>query len=76
MPTRRVLRLLLLIELVVVALIARQSAYVTTYRLFVDRAVGGTRSAATQQFGIDGGPSPALHRHAQIRTADICEPSR
>ena len=55
MPTRRVLRLLLLIELVVVALIARQWAYVTTYRLFVDRAVGGTPSAATQQFSIDGG---------------------
>ena len=53
MPTRRVLRLLLLIELVVVALIARQWAYVTTYRLFVDRAAGATQSAATQQFGID-----------------------
>jgi lysophospholipase L1-like esterase len=54
MPTRRVLRLLLLIELVVVALIARQWAYVTTYRLFVDRAAGALQSAATQQFGIVG----------------------
>src|SRR5215831_4255263 len=55
MPTRRVLRLLLLIELAVVALIVRQWAYVTTYRLFLDRAIDAQRSAAAQQFGIDGG---------------------
>jgi lysophospholipase L1-like esterase len=54
MPTRRVLRLLLLIELAVVALIVRQWAYVTTYRLFLDRAIDAQRSAATQQFGIGG----------------------
>jgi len=45
----------LFIELVVSALIARQWAYVTTYRLYIDRAVGGTFSAATQQFAIDAG---------------------
>jgi lysophospholipase L1-like esterase len=54
MPTRRVLRLLLLIELVLVALIARQWAHVTTYRLFLDHAIDARRSAATQQFGIGG----------------------
>jgi hypothetical protein len=39
------MRLLLLIELAVVALIARQWAYVTTYRLFLDRAIDAQRSA-------------------------------
>src|SRR5215470_2510055 len=65
MPTRRVLRLLLLIELAVVALIAYQWACVTTYRLFLDRAIDARRSAATQQFGIANG-----HVVPQIVTRD------
>ena len=55
MSTRRVLQLLLLIEFALVLLIARQWAYVTTYRLFLERAIGGARSASTQQFNIDHG---------------------
>src|SRR5690349_11042551 len=54
MSTRRVLHLLLLIEFALVLLVARQWAYVTTYRLFLERAIGGARSASTQQFNIDG----------------------
>src|SRR5215467_3560584 len=65
MPTRRVMRLLLLIELAVVALIVRQWAYVTTYRLFLDRAIDARHSAATQQFGIGDG-----HVVPQIVTRD------
>ena len=53
MSTRRVLQILLLIEFVLVVLIARQWAYVTTYRLFLEHAIAGTRSASTQQFDID-----------------------
>jgi lysophospholipase L1-like esterase len=41
--------------LVILALIGRQWAYVTTYRLYLDRADGATRqSMATQQFELAG----------------------
>src|SRR5207237_8474322 len=56
-PFSRVLpRLLLAIELIVVALIVRQWAYVTTYRLYLDHDIGGARqSTVTQQFELAGG---------------------
>src|SRR5436309_11940142 len=43
-------------ELIVVALIARQWAYVTTYRLYLDQDIGRARqSTVTQQFELEGG---------------------
>jgi lysophospholipase L1-like esterase len=48
-------RLLLALQLIVLALIGRQWAYVTTYRLYLDRADAATRqSTATQQFELAG----------------------
>src|SRR5437870_13244155 len=50
------LRLVFAIELIVVALIARQWAYVTTYRLYLDQDIGRARqSTVTQQFELEGG---------------------
>src|SRR5437588_727213 len=48
-------RLLLVIEFVALALIGRQFAYVTTYRLYLDRAIGDAQhSMITQQFELHG----------------------
>ncbi len=47
-------RALLVAQIVVLLLIARNWAYVTTYRLFLDRRVGADGSAAAQQFDIEG----------------------
>jgi lysophospholipase L1-like esterase len=47
-------RLLLVAQLVVVVLIARNWAYVTTYRLYLDHRAGAAdRSSAAQQFDIE-----------------------
>src|SRR5258707_186485 len=47
-------RALLIAQLVVVLLIARNWAYVTTYRLYLDHRVGAAdRSSAAQQFDIE-----------------------
>ena len=46
-------RALLAAQMVVLFLIARNWAYVTTYRLYLDHRVGGARSAAVQQFDIE-----------------------
>ena len=54
-PRSLVLRLLFAIELIVLLLIARQWAYVTTYRLYLDRATDAARlSGATQVFELNG----------------------
>jgi lysophospholipase L1-like esterase len=78
MSTRRVLQILLLIEFVLVVLIARQWAYVTTYRLFLEHAIAGTRSASTQQFDIDRNHVvPRIVTHAAERLSfesPIAEP--
>ena len=47
-------RALLVAQVAVVLLIARNWAYVTTYRLFLDRRIAATASAAAQQFDIEG----------------------
>jgi lysophospholipase L1-like esterase len=47
-------RALLVALIVVLLLIARNWAYVTTYRLFLDRRIGADGSAAAQQFDIEG----------------------
>ena len=50
------LRLVFAIELIVVALILRQWAYATTYRLYLDQDIGRARqSTVTQQFELEGG---------------------
>ena len=56
-PFRALLpRLVFAIELIVVALVVRQWAYVTTYRLYLDHDFGGARqSTVTQQFELEGG---------------------
>src|SRR6185436_15126361 len=47
-------RALLVAQLVVMLLIARNWAYVTTYRLYLDHRVGAAdRSSAAQQFDIE-----------------------
>jgi lysophospholipase L1-like esterase len=59
-PARRSLhrwisRILLIGPIVIISLIARQWAYVTTYRLYLDARAGSPeRSAAAQQFAVDG----------------------
>jgi len=54
MALRRLLyRLVLVLAFVVMALIVRQWAYVTTYRLYLDRAVNAREHSATQHFDID-----------------------
>src|SRR3954463_7336332 len=51
---RKVIAALLLIaQLVVVGLILGKWAYVTTYRLHLDRRVGGSESSAAQIFEIE-----------------------
>jgi lysophospholipase L1-like esterase len=54
MLSRRVLsRLVFAIECIVLALMVRQWAYVTTYRLYLDHAAGDSRlSSATQHFDL------------------------
>jgi lysophospholipase L1-like esterase len=47
-------RALLVAQVAVVLLIARNWAYVTTYRLFLDRRIAAAASAAAQQFDIEG----------------------
>ena len=47
-------RALLVAQVVVVLLIARNWAYVTTYRLFLDRRIAAVASTAAQQFDIEG----------------------
>jgi lysophospholipase L1-like esterase len=50
------LRLVFAVELIVVALVVRQWAYVTTYRLYLDQEIGGARqSTVTQRFELDSG---------------------
>ena len=52
---RWILRILLIAPIVIISLIVRQWAYVTTYRLYLDTRVGSpAQSAAAQQFDIDG----------------------
>jgi len=54
MALRRLLyRIVLVLAFVVMALIVRQWAYVTTYRLYLDRAVNAREHSATQHFDID-----------------------
>jgi lysophospholipase L1-like esterase len=54
MPLRRLLyRLVLVVAFLVLGLIVRQWAYVTTYRLYLDRAVNARENSATQHFDID-----------------------
>jgi lysophospholipase L1-like esterase len=49
-------RLILAIELFVVVLIARQWAYVTTYRLYLAHEIGGARqTTVTQRFDLENG---------------------
>jgi lysophospholipase L1-like esterase len=48
------LRILFLAQLIVLILLARQWAYVTTYRFYVDHALSGRQSAVTQRFDVDG----------------------
>lgn len=49
-------RLIFIIELFVVALIARQWAYVTTYRLYLAQEIGGARqTTVTQRFELEDG---------------------
>jgi hypothetical protein len=52
LPRRWIGRALLVAQVAVVILIARNWAYVTTYRLFLDRRVAAAASAAAQQFDI------------------------
>ena len=47
-------RALLVAQIVVLLVIARNWAYVTTYRLLLDRRIGADGSAAAQQFDIEG----------------------
>ena len=54
LPRRWIGRALLVAQFVVVLLIARNWAYVTTYRLFLDRRIAAAASAAGQQFDIEG----------------------
>ena len=54
LPRRWIGRALLVAQVAVVLLIARNWAYVTTYRLFLDRRIAATASAAAQQFDIEG----------------------
>jgi lysophospholipase L1-like esterase len=54
LPRRWIGRALLVAQVAVVLLIARNWAYVTTYRLFLDRRMAITASAAAQQFDIEG----------------------
>src|SRR6185436_16535062 len=52
---RSISRILLVGTLVILSLIVRQWAYVTTYRLYLEARAGSpARSAAAQQFNIDG----------------------
>ncbi len=46
------LRIVFVTQLIVLALIAKQWAYVTTSRLFLDHALSGRESAVTQRFDI------------------------
>lgn len=53
LPRRVLSRLVFAIQCIVLALMVRQWAYVTTYRLYLDHAAGGTRqSSATQHFDL------------------------
>src|SRR4029453_11567175 len=54
LPRRWIGRALLAAQVAVVLLIVRNWAYVTTYRLFLDRRIGAAASAAAQQFDIEG----------------------
>ena len=54
LPRRWIGRALLVAQVAVVLLIARNWAYVTTYRLFLDRRIAAAASAAAQQFDIEG----------------------
>ncbi len=47
------LRIIFLTQLIVLALMAKQWAYVTTSRLFLDHALTGRQSAVTQRFDVD-----------------------
>src|SRR5262245_25129932 len=47
-------RALLVAQVVVLLLIAKNWAYVTTYRLFLDRRIAAAASTAAQQFDIEG----------------------
>ncbi len=51
-----ILRLFFVIQLIVVALIARQWAYVTTYRLYLTHEIGGARhTTVIQRFDLENG---------------------
>ena len=55
LPRRWIGRALLVAQVAVVLLIARNWAYVTTYRLYLDRRTDANeRSAAAQSFDIEG----------------------
>src|SRR2546423_7058482 len=54
LPRRAVPHVVFAITFVVVVLIARQWAYVTTYRLYLDHVAGESRrSTATQHFDVE-----------------------
>jgi len=54
LPRRWIGRALLAAQVAVVFLIVKNWAYVTTYRLFLDRRIAAAASAAAQQFDIEG----------------------
>src|ERR1051325_9224149 len=64
-PNRWVPRILLIVQLVIAALIFRNWAYVTTYRLYLDHRTGGVQSSAVQQFDVE-----AQHVVPRIVTRD------
>jgi lysophospholipase L1-like esterase len=53
-PRHGISRALLVAQIAVALLIARNWAYVTTYRLFLDHRIAAAGSAAAQQFDIEG----------------------
>jgi lysophospholipase L1-like esterase len=53
-PRGVLLRIIFLAQLIVLVLLARQWAYVTTYRFYLDHALSGRQSAVTQRFDVDG----------------------
>src|ERR1044072_8006512 len=54
-PRGVLLRIIFLAQLIVLALVARQWAYVTTYRLYLDHALSGRQPAVTQRFDVESG---------------------
>ena len=54
-PRGILLRIIFIAQLIVLGLVVRQWAYVTTYRLYLDHALSGRQSAVTQRFDVDDG---------------------